>query len=200
MKLMAVGLVLVLSMSSLASAQESDMRFDLFGEDKHESAEDKARAEQQTLALERKVRRRRSMLTWHQGLGFATLGLLATTLVIGQLNYQDKFSPDGEYTGRYNNVHLDLSVASSGLFAVTGMLALFAPNPYPKPIKVDAALLHKVSMAAATACFLAQIVLGPISISKEGSLAQRPLAQAHLAVGYASFAFMATGTIAYLAK
>jgi hypothetical protein len=177
-----------------------DLHFDLFADDKSQTPAEKARHEQQTRDIDRLVKRRRTLLTWHQGFGFATLGLLATTLVLGQLNYQDKFARDGDYTGRYNRAHFDLALTTSGAFAVTAALALFAPNPYPKPIKLDAALLHKVSMGLAAACFLTQVILGPISVLKEGTLQQRPLAQAHLAIGYASFAFMATGTIAYLVK
>jgi hypothetical protein len=184
---------------SRASAQQADLQFDFFAEEKHETVQQKLQLELQVAALERKVKRRRSMLKWHQGFGFATLGLLAVTLVIGQLNYQDKFV-DGDYTRRYNGPHMILSGFTSASFATTGVLALFAPNPYPKPIKFDLALLHKASMAAATLCFLAQVILGPISVAKEGTLAQRPLATAHLGIGYASFAFMATGTIAYLVK
>jgi cytochrome b561 len=205
---MVLALMLMLSLSARARAEtapaqsssDASLGFDLFADEKQKTPQEKEKLELVTRNLERKVKLRRSMLEWHQGFGFATLGLLAATLVIGQLNYQDKFSPDGEYTGRYNQAHLDLGVTTSALFAVTGTLALFAPNPYPKPIKLDAALLHKVSMAAATACFLAQVILGPISLHEEGTLHQRPLALAHLVVGYGAFAFMATGTIAYVAK
>src|SRR5207247_7537028 len=104
--------------ASATAAAAGDLGFDLFNDDKQQTPADKARLEQQTRALDRRVHRRRSLLTWHQGFGFATLGLLAATLVIGQLNYQDKFAPDGEYTQRYNSAHLDLGMATSAAFAV----------------------------------------------------------------------------------
>jgi hypothetical protein len=44
----------------------------------------------------------------------------------------------------------------------------------------------------------AQIIMGPIITSRSGKLDQPKLALAHLITGYASFAFMATGTIAYV--
>lgn len=137
------------------------------------------------------------MLTAHQAFGFATLAVLAATVIIGQLNYQDKYV-SGDYTGRYEAAHLGLSISATGLFATTGLLAVFAPNPYPKPIRLDTALIHKVSMILATAAMATQIVLGPVTADRVGKLNQPALAAGHLAMGWASFAFMATGTIAYM--
>src|SRR5207248_2406197 len=134
-------------------------------------------------------RLRRTMLKWHQGLGFTTLAVLAATLVIGQLDYLDKFDTGGNFTQKYTEAHWALAGAATALFATTGMLALFAPNPYPKPLKFDAAFVHKAAMAAATACFVAQIILGPISVAKQGTVLERPLALSHLVIGYASWGF-----------
>jgi len=159
----------------------------------HLTAADEARAR----ALESKVRLRRSVLVWHQALGFVTLAGLAAACVIGQLNYDDKYL-SGTDNGRFYNAHLGLGVGTGALFAVTGILALAAPNPYPKPIKFDTALLHKLAMALATAGMVAQMVLGPITAAREGKLDQRQWATAHLVTGYATFGFMATGVLAYV--
>jgi hypothetical protein len=148
-------------------------------------------------ALEDKVKLRRRMLKWHQGMGFVTLGALAGTLVIGQLNYLDKYG-GGDDTGKYWGTHIGLASSTTLLFATTGALALFAPNPYPKPIKADVALLHKISMGLATAGMLTQLILGPVAASREGQLDQRNIALGHLVVGYTTFAFMATGVFAYV--
>src|SRR5205823_2335728 len=104
----------------------------------------------------------------------------------------------GDDNGRFHDAHLGVGVGSSILFATTGLLALFAPNPYPKPIRADRALLHKISMAAATAGMVTQLVLGPIIGTREGKLDQRDYAAAHLALGYTTFALMATGVFAYV--
>src|SRR6185503_3128226 len=132
----------------------------------------------------------RRLLLAHQAFGFITLGLLAATVVLGTLNYVDKFG-GGDDNGRYYNLHLGFASAARATFATTGILALAAPNPYPKPIRLDPALLHKVSMAAAAACMAAELVLGPLSASRDGSLDQRSIALAHLTLGFASFGFMA---------
>lgn len=39
------------------------------------------------------------MLTAHQIAGLTTLGLMATTVVLGQLNFDDHFSPSGAGSG-----------------------------------------------------------------------------------------------------
>ncbi len=73
-----------------------------------------------------------------------------------------------------------------------------APNPYPKPLRADRALLHKISMAIATAGMVTQLVLGPISAPRPGTTEQRHLSIAHLGVGYLSFAAMAVGTLSFV--
>jgi hypothetical protein len=147
--------------------------------------------------LERRVRLRRGLLKAHQAVGFITLGLLAATAVIGQLDYADKYG-GGDDNGRFRDAHTGLAISATVSFAAAGLLALVAPNPYPKPIKLDAALVHKVSMAAATAGMLAQIILGPITAAHEGQLDQRDYARAHLGIGWATFAAMSAGVLAYV--
>lgn len=183
---------------SLASPPpaEDELNFDLLGSKKlSETA--KAEEARRQAAIDRQVKIRRFMLVSHQAVGFVLMGVMAATLVVGQLNYQDKYG-GGDDNGKLYNWHLGLGVASGALFAVDGTLALFAPNPYPKPIRFDAALLHKVSMALAAAGMVTQLILGPLIGSREGKLDQRSLALTHLVVGYATFGFMATGVIAYL--
>jgi hypothetical protein len=166
------------------------LNFDLFGEQKPPPPINLA-------AIDRRVHTRRAMLKAHQALGFITLGLLAASLVIGQLEYADKYGGGGD-TGRYTLAHAGLSGTTTVVFAATGIVALAAPNPYPKPIKLDAALVHKVSMALATAGMLAQIILGPVTASREGKLDQRDYAAAHLGIGWATFGFMTSGVLAYV--
>jgi hypothetical protein len=178
----------------------SDFNFDLSkpGEEKNgvvQSEAEKLRLQK----LEHKVHLRRRMLLAHQAFGFATLAALAATDIIGTLHYVDKFGggPDDD---RYKDAHLGLGITSTALFTTTALLALFAPNPYPKPIKFDTAFVHKASMAIAAACFVAQVIMGPLSAVSDGKLYQKNLALAHEVVGWGAFGFMTIGTIVYLVK
>jgi hypothetical protein len=150
------------------------------------------------LLIERQVRRRRRLLTAHQVVGFVTLAAVAATAIVGQLNYQDMYTTDAAFTGRYQNAHLVLGLGSTALFAVTGGLALGAPNPYPKPYRLDSAMVHRVAMGLATAGMVTQVVLGFIMSTRIGYNDQANMAVGHLVVGWATFAFMATGTVAYV--
>jgi cytochrome b561 len=177
-------------------SSSGDFNFDLGNEKK--TPESQASEQERIAKLERKVHLRRALLQWHQALGFATLALLAITDTIGTLNYYDKYTAGGTDTGTFTTWHEGLGIGTASLFAVTGVLALAAPNPYPKPVKLDAALLHKLSMLMATACFAAQIVMGPIMAVSDGKLYQKDLALAHLVVGWSAFAFMGVGTLAFV--
>lgn len=177
-------------------SSSGDFNFELGAEKK--PPEDQAKEQARIAKLERKVHLRRSMLQWHQALGFATLVALAATNIIGTLSYYDKYTANGTDNGAYTTAHEGLGIGTTALFGVTGILAIAAPNPYPKPIKLDAALLHKMSMLAAALCFTAQIVMGPIMAVSDGKLYQKDMALAHLVIGYGAFAFMGVGTLAYV--
>jgi len=176
-------------------SSSGDFNFEL-GEKK--PPEDQAKEQARIAKLERKVHLRRSLLQWQQALVFATLGALAATNIIGTLSYYDKYTANGTDNGAYTTAHEGLGIGTTALFGVTGILAIAAPNPYPKPIKLDAALLHKMSMLAAALCFTAQIVMGPIMAVSDGKLYQKDMALAHLVIGYGAFAFMGVGTLAYV--
>lgn len=177
-------------------SSQGDFGFDFGGEKKQTGPEE---AEKERIAkLDRKVHLRRSILQWHQALGFVTLAALAVTDVIGTLSYYDKYTANGSDTGRFTTWHEGLGIGTTGLFGITGILALSAPNPYPKPLKLDAALLHKLSMLMAAACFTAQVVMGPIMAVSDGKLFQKDMALAHLVIGYGAFAFMGVGTLAFV--
>ncbi len=139
---------------------------------------------------------RRLILTLHTYIGYALLAAMTATVVLGQLNYNDKFAGGG-YTNRYDTAHEVSSLVSTGLFATNGILALVAPTPYPKPGRWDTARIHRIFEAAATAGMVADIVLGPISETKYGQVNERDFANAHLAIGYATFALIVGGFIAY---
>jgi hypothetical protein len=133
--------------------------------------------------LEQQLARRRTMLQLHQVGGFAVLGSLGATVVLGQLDYLDKYGGGGD-TGKYHLWHRWVSFASAAIFAGTASLAVFAPTPLEKPVRLDTATLHKMAMTIASAGMAAQIVLGIVTASKEGQPVQRDLALAHQIIGY----------------
>lgn len=145
--------------------------------------------------LERKLALRREMLQLHQLGGFATLGTLGATVVFGQLNYSDKYGGGGD-TQRFMALHRWLGIGTTVVFAATGALAVFAPSPLARPVRLDTVTVHKVALAIASAGMLAQIILGPVIASKEGQTSQRDFALAHQIVGYATLAATATGAVA----
>lgn len=181
-----------------SAAAADDLNFNLFGKEEQKSPLDEARRRAQLARLEHRAHLRRQLLLWHQALGFVTLGALAVTDVIGTLSYYDKYVSTGTDTGKFTTWHEGLGIGTTAAFGVTGLLALLAPNPYPKPLRLDAALIHKITMALAAACFTAQVVMGPIMAVSDGKLYQRDLALAHLVIGYGAFAFMGAGTLAFV--
>jgi len=142
--------------------------------------------------LERQLARRRTMLRLHQIGGFLTVGSLAATAVLGQLDYLDKYGGGGD-VGTYHTWHRWVAAATSAIFAGTASLALFAPAPIEKPARLDTATVHKIAMTVASAGMVAQIVLGIVTASKEGQSAQRDFALAHQIVGYTTLAASLTG-------
>jgi len=144
------------------------------------------------LNLQHDLNVRRTMLQLHQIGGFATIASLGATVIVGQLNYSDKYGGGGD-TGKYHSAHQILAYSSAGIFAATGLLALFAPSPFDKPLRLDTATLHKVSMGVATAGMVAEVVLGIITSRKEGQISQRDLALTHQIIGYTTLAATTTG-------
>ena len=142
--------------------------------------------------LEKQLARRRTMLQWHQAGGFATLASLAATVVLGQLDYSDKYGGGGD-TGRFHLWHRWGAFGSAAIFAGTASLAVFAPVPLPKPVQLDHSTMHKIAMSVASAGMAAQIVLGIVTAAKEGQVSQRDFALAHQIVGYGTFAAALTG-------
>ena len=176
------------SQSGGAATPPSDQDFDLLAPQKppDEAAKERDRELMQQLG------QRRTMLQLHQIGGYATLATVTAAVVLGQVNYLDKYGGGGD-TGRWMTPHAIAAFTAAGVFTATGLLALFAPSPLEKPLRFDTATLHKIAMAVATAGMVAQIVLGPITGSKEGQLSQRDFALAHQIVGYTTLVATYTG-------
>jgi hypothetical protein len=146
-------------------------------------------------ALESQIRTRRSMLIAHQALGIATLALMTTAVVFGQLNYDDRFG-GGPSTGTYEVWHSGFAAAGTVTFLSAGTLALLAPVPLTKRSQFDSITVHKWSMLVATLGFAAEIPLGIYTVSQEGHANQASLALAHLILGYITVTALAVGTAA----
>jgi hypothetical protein len=147
--------------------------------------------------IERLGKVRRRILLTHQMLGFVALASLTATVVVGHLNYYDRYV-SADFSNRYQTAHMGLATATTALFGTTAILALAAPNPYPKKYRFDTAMVHRIALAAATAGMLTQIALGAVTGRRDGYLDQPGLALGHVVVGYATWAFMTTGVIAYM--
>ncbi len=137
------------------------------------------------------LRLRRSLLTWHQGVGLGMFALQLATTVVGQLNYDDKFG--GANTDKYVQTHAILAFSTLAAFAAAGTLALLAPSPIQRDEGFDRVKLHKIAMVVATAGMAAQGVLGIWTQSREGYVNQQTVATAHLAIGYVTLAAVAAG-------
>jgi hypothetical protein len=146
-------------------------------------------------ALEAQIRTRRSMLLIHQALGIATVALMTTAVVFGQLNYDDRFG-GGPSTGQWEVWHSGFAAAGTITFISAGTLALLAPVPLTKRGDFDTITVHKWSMLVATLGYAAEIPLGIYTVSQEGHANQASLALAHLILGYITVTALAVGTAA----
>jgi hypothetical protein len=165
-----------------ATASPGELDFDLLGE-----AEAPADAPDSG-----KMKLRRRMLTLHQGVGFGLLALQLGTTVVGQLNYRDKFATPAN-TEKWRLPHKVLAYAATGAFVLNGALALTAPAPVKRPLRLDRVMVHRIALFTAAAGMAAQVGLGIYTASREGYDDQRGLAKAHLYVGYGTLAAMLAG-------
>jgi hypothetical protein len=135
------------------------------------------------------------MLLAHQALGFLTVSLSGFGQLFRQLDYLDRYG--GDDTRRWESLQLGLLVAGAAVLAATALLGAAAPNPYPKPIRADTALVHKISMTAGAAATAGELVLDSLAVAHDQGADARALALSALVVGYVAYALLATGWIAY---
>lgn len=150
--------------------------------------------------LESMVNTRRTMLQLHFGLGLALVVASTASSVLGTLHYYDKYGGGG-YKETWRYPHLVSTMATSGIFAAQGVLAVFAPEPYEREGQWDTARVHRILEIAATVGMVTQIVLGFVTAytpGLKGTLTERDLARVHLGVGWATWAFTNAGAAAYL--
>jgi len=183
--LRAMALILVASAARGAEqqpppAEEPALDFHLLGEPKPPLKVDQSA-----------LRRRRILLTLHQGAGMGLFAVALANTIVGQLNYSDRFA-SGPSTGRYQLAHQITAYGTLGVFGATGLLALLAPRPLPRSPGLDRIWWHKLTIGAAAAGMVAEAVLGIWTARREGYLNQPDLAAVHLAIGYFTFAAIST--------
>lgn len=183
--MLACALAMLLAQTSARPPAED---FDLLPKEAVPDAATVARQKE----LERKLVQRRKILRLHQLVGVTMLANLGTTVVLGELDYLDKYGGHGD-TGKWHEWHRWTAYSAATLFAGAAALALFAPVPVEKRVRLDTATLHKIFMGVASAGMVAQIVLGIWTGKKEGQLSQRDFALAHQVIGFATFAAAGAG-------
>jgi hypothetical protein len=148
--------------------------------------------------IEDKVHTRRWMLKAHQVTGMTTWALLAGTVVVGQLNYNELYG-SGSGSQKWQNPHRILVLSTSIAFAATAAFALFAPTPYPKPLKFDTGLMHRIAVIGATLGMLTEGALGWVTTHQADAGNKQHLktmARAHQIVGYSTLGFLTiAGTV-----
>jgi hypothetical protein len=183
-----------------AHDQKASLNFDFFGDGKGGSAGDKPAglAGLSAEEAEAESHTRRWMLKTHQTLGITTWALLASTCIVGQLNYNQLWGGGGGST-KWQTPHRILVLTTSLSFAATGAFALFAPNPYPKPLHFDTGLVHRIAVIGATLGMITEGVLGWVTTHQADAgnpNRLRSTARLHQIVGYSTLGFLTiAGTV-----
>jgi hypothetical protein len=170
--------------------------FDLFG--------DTARREAELAdpGLEKDIARRRSMLRTHQILGLTTLGLMAATAIVGQVNYANTYADGADGDDGLRVPHMVLSYTTTAAFATTAAFSLFAPDPVQRESTgIDTVTLHQLAVIGATAGMLAQAGLGfSAARSADAGHPTRPgdLAAIHQVIGWTTLGFMTAAAAVWL--
>lgn len=177
---------------------DGKMDFDFFaGEDKA-AGQDGHGAEPDPAMVSAKASRRRWMLKVHQTLGITTWALMAATVTVGQLNYNQIYG-GGSHSTKYQGPHSFLVASTSLAFAATAGFAIFAPNPYDRPLKLDTGLVHRIAVIGATLGMITEAVLGIVTSRRADAgnpRSLKSLARAHQIVGYSTFGMLTVaGTV-----
>lgn len=178
--------------SSEGAGANGAMDFNFFADSSDQSGPAGVKLSPEALELKHDAETRRWMLTTHQTLGIATWILMAATVTIGQLNYNELYGGGGGST-KWQNPHEYLVAATTAAFAATGAFALFAPSPYKKPLRFDTGLVHRLAVAGATLGMLTEAFLGwwtthQANAGNPNNL--RTMARTHQVVGWSTFGFL----------
>jgi hypothetical protein len=173
------------------AANDKDLNFDFFAADNQADKKDGA-ANRDADEVAARASRRRWMLKVHQTLGLATWALMAATVTVGQLNYNQIYG-DGSHSTKWQGPHKALVASTSIAFAGTGAFAIFAPKPYDRPLKFDTGLVHRIAVIGATLGMVSEIVLGITTRGRAEAgnpRSLKTLARTHQIIGYSTFGFL----------
>ena len=173
--------------------------FDFFGDKAAGDGTGDSAGENPDLAAEREQQSqtRRWMLKTHQTLGIATWALMAATVTVGQLNYNQLYGGGG--TNKWQGTHQILVLSTSVAFAATAAFSIFAPTPYKKPLHFDSGLVHRIAVIGASLGMVTEGLLGwwtthQANAGNPNNL--RTMARAHQIVGFTTFGFLTiAGTV-----
>ena len=168
--------------------------FDFFG-DKQAGAD---KADPDAIDREQQSQTRRWMLKTHQTLGITTWALMAATVTVGQLNYNQLYRAGGGST-KWQGPHQILVLSTSLAFAATAAFAIFAPTPYKKPLHFDTGLVHRIAVIGATMGMVAEGLLGWWSTHQANAGNPNRLGTmvlTHQIIGYTTFGLLTVaGTV-----
>ncbi|MDW8020281.1 MAG: hypothetical protein RMI34_09425 [Chloroherpetonaceae bacterium] len=146
-------------------------------------------------ARRRELDFRRAMLSTHQLLGFATLGLMTASVVFGQVLLNDYEALRFDEAARNRQVHRTLSIITFGTYMTTAAMSTFAPPPLIRRDEWNTVTTHKLLAVVHLAGMIAQPILA-ISAANSRDFEQiRALRRAHQIVGYVTLAALATAMV-----
>lgn len=136
---------------------------------------------------EKEIKLRRTLLTWHEVAGSATLLAMIATCIVGQMAYNNS----NHINSDLGDLKSSLGWATELMYFSTASLALFTPPPLVRHDKWNSISTHKL---LATIHFTGMI-LTPILASQigneDGGRISRKVETAHMISGYATTATFA---------
>jgi|GEM_PF-1346531 len=146
-------------------------------------------------ARRRELDFRRTMLSTHQVLGFATLALMTASVVFGQILLNDYEALRFEEALRNRQTHRTLSIITFGTYMSTAAMSTFAPPPLIRRDEWNTVSTHKLFAIFHFSGMVAQPILA-IMASNSRDLEQiRTLRRAHQIVGYFTLAALAAAML-----
>jgi hypothetical protein len=146
-------------------------------------------------ARRRELDFRRTMLSTHQVLGFATLALMTASVVFGQILLNDYEALRFEEALRNRQTHRTLSIITFGTYMSTAAMSTFAPPPLIRRDEWNTVSTHKLLAIFHFSGMVAQPILA-IMASNSRDLEQiRTLRRAHQIVGYFTLAVLAAAML-----
>lgn len=130
---------------------------------------------------------RRTFLTLHQSAGLLSWGLMASTVVTGQLWLDGKMDTP--------NWHKRLLYATISTYAITGLIAIITPPPFERRDEFSTISFHKIAAWVHFAGMIATPILGK-AINNSNDYYKS--AQIHQTTGYITFSVYSAAMLAIL--